>query len=276
MDHDFTPFLAFWRLHESDFTEALYTDVVTSLPHYAQLPRENLIASIHRKNALWQQLFLDGDTTPIANRTRELVQQRTAGKFPLAEMIKTGDLYRDHLWRQLNRFYTDTPLTQAWNEQIEEWTRVDRNVILTIYSDELDHIRAELSDRVELLEKQTELIRDLATPLIPIATNVVALPLIGKIDSQRVEQLLETLLEGIAIHQAQMVIIDITGVPVVDTFVAQGLVRAAKASRLLGTRVLLTGIRPEVAQTIVQLGADLGDIVTRSTLREGIAYALGR
>lgn len=85
---------------------------------------------------------------------------------------------------------------------------------------------------------------------------------------------METLLEGIAAHQAEVVIVDITGVKVVDTQVAQALVQTAQAVRLLGARIILTGIQPQIAQTLVHLGADVGNIITRSTLQSGITYAL--
>jgi rsbT co-antagonist protein RsbR len=85
---------------------------------------------------------------------------------------------------------------------------------------------------------------------------------------------LETLLEGVAENHASAVILDITGVQVVDTQVANAILRAAQAVKLLGAQVIITGIRPEVAQTLVTLGADLSSIITRSTLQSGIAYAL--
>jgi rsbT co-antagonist protein RsbR len=126
----------------------------------------------------------------------------------------------------------------------------------------------------QMIEVQRATLRELSTPLIPLADEVVAMPLIGTIDSGRAQQILETLLEGVAEHQAEVVILDITGVQMVDTQVASALVRAAQAVKLLGARVVLTGIRPEVAQTLVGMGADLGDIVTLSNLQSGIAYVL--
>jgi anti-anti-sigma factor len=127
-----------------------------------------------------------------------------------------------------------------------------------------------------LIQSQEYLIRELSTPLIPIADNVVIMPLIGTIDSQRAQTVMETLLEGIAAHQAELAILDITGVQVVDTQVANALIRSAQAVRLLGARVMLTGIQPQIAQTLVQLGADMSGIITRSTLQAGVASALDR
>jgi anti-anti-sigma regulatory factor len=136
------------------------------------------------------------------------------------------------------------------------------------------------AERVALQEQviaaQGAALRELSTPLIPISDEVVAMPLIGSIDSARAQLVLETLLTGVAERQASTTIIDITGVSVVDTQVADALIRAAQAVKLLGARVILTGIRPEVAQTLVNLGVDLSGIVTRGTLQSGIAEALGR
>lgn len=274
MDYDFTPFLTFWRTHELVFINDLYTDLIGALPSYTRLPREQLVASIARKNRLWQQLLLTGDHTPILERTRALVQQRTGDQFPLIEMIKTGDLYRDHLWRLLHHFYASAPLSLTAIDQIEHWTRVDRDVILSAYSDELQRTHLALSEQIALLEQQASLIHDLSTPLIPIAAHIVALPLVGTIDAARLQQVLEALLEGIVNYRAHVAIIDLTGVALVDTFVAQGLVRAAHASTLLGAQIIVTGIRPEVAQTLVGLGVSLGGIITRATLQDAIAYAL--
>jgi rsbT co-antagonist protein RsbR len=127
-----------------------------------------------------------------------------------------------------------------------------------------------------LIAAQEAALRELSTPLIPISNEVVIMPLIGTMDSRRAQQVLETLLEGIAGSGASVAILDITGVALVDTQVANALIRAAQAVKLLGAQVVLTGIRPEVAQTLVGLGVDLGGIVTRNSLQSGIAYALER
>ncbi|AUX40347.1 hypothetical protein SOCE26_017470 [Sorangium cellulosum] len=119
-----------------------------------------------------------------------------------------------------------------------------------------------------------EAVRELSTPLIPIADKVVVMPLIGTIDTNRANQVLETLLDGVVARQASVAILDITGVRDVDSGVADSLVRAARAVGLVGAQVVLTGINPSVAQTLVDLGVDLGSIVTSGTLQSGIRYAL--
>jgi anti-anti-sigma regulatory factor len=122
----------------------------------------------------------------------------------------------------------------------------------------------------EIIRMQAAALEQLSTPLIPISDDILVMPLIGTIDSRRAQQLTQTLLQGLATHHARAAILDITGVPIVDIEVAQGLLRAAQAAQLLGARVVLTGIRPEVAQTLVGIGVDLRGIVTYSTLQNGI------
>jgi rsbT co-antagonist protein RsbR len=125
-----------------------------------------------------------------------------------------------------------------------------------------------------LIAAQAAALAELSTPCIPVSDTVLVLPLIGTIDDRRAQQLTETLLHELATRQAHVAIIDITGVTLVDTQVAQGLIRAAQAGQLLGAQVVLTGMRPEVAQTLVGLGVDLSGIVTRGTLQDGIAYGI--
>jgi rsbT co-antagonist protein RsbR len=117
-------------------------------------------------------------------------------------------------------------------------------------------------------------IRDLSSPVLPIHDGVLVMPLIGVIDSERAVILTQSLLHAIEQHRARTVLIDVTGVPLVDTQVAAVLLQAAAATKLLGAQPVLVGIRPEVAQAIVGLGVDLRSIVTHGTLQDGIAYAL--
>lgn len=150
---------------------------------------------------------------------------------------------------------------------------------VVVFHDITVHKRAEAEQarlQEEIIQVQAALLMELSTPLIPISDHVLVLPLVGSVDSQRAQQMLKTLLHGIAESRAEVVILDITGVAIVDTQVANGLIRAAQAVKLLGAQVVLTGIRPEVAHTLVGLGAELPGIVTFSTLQRGIAFAMER
>jgi rsbT co-antagonist protein RsbR len=130
--------------------------------------------------------------------------------------------------------------------------------------------------QARLLAAQEQTIRELSTPMIPLDAGVLVVPLVGRIDRVRAAALLEHLLAGVAERRATTAILDITGVPVVDADVAAALVHAAHAVRLLGARALLTGVRPEVATTLVDLGVDLRGLVTLGTLQSGLAWARER
>ncbi|EYF06093.1 PAS domain-containing protein [Chondromyces apiculatus] len=129
--------------------------------------------------------------------------------------------------------------------------------------------------REEIILAQERAIRELSSPLIPLAQGLVLMPLLGTIDTGRANQIMETLLAGIAAQRARIAILDVTGVKNVDSAVANALVRTAQAANLLGTEVVLTGIGPDVARILVEIGADLGTVQTRGTLQSAVAYALG-
>lgn len=117
-------------------------------------------------------------------------------------------------------------------------------------------------------------LQELSAPLIPVFENITVMPLVGTIDTERAKKIMENLLNGVVKHRSEVVLIDITGVPVVDTMVAHHIIQASEAVRLVGAKCLLVGIRPEIAQTIVNLGIDLNQVITKNTLQKGIQTAL--
>lgn len=134
--------------------------------------------------------------------------------------------------------------------------------------------RARLQQQV--IEVQRATLSELSTPIIPLAEGIIAMPLIGAIDSERARQIMQALLEGLVASRAHTAILDITGVRAVDTQVAGALLESARAARLLGARVIVTGIRPDVAQALIGLGTDWTGIETLGTLQAGVALALTR
>ncbi|MFF7559857.1 STAS domain-containing protein [Streptomyces pseudovenezuelae] len=126
----------------------------------------------------------------------------------------------------------------------------------------------------ELIERQRQQLLEVATPVIKLWDGVVAVPLIGTLDSARSQVVMESLLEAIVDQRAAYAILDITGVPTVDSLVAQHLMKTVAAARLMGAECIVSGIRPAIAQTIVHLGIDLGSIITRAGLADALAYAL--
>jgi rsbT co-antagonist protein RsbR len=157
------------------------------------------------------------------------------------------------------------------HEILAEWYQLGSEIIMR-GSDSLTH-QFMVAHR-EIINQQAQHIRELTTPVIPIHDQILVLPLVGSVDTTRAAQVIDDLLHNINEHKAQVVIIDVTGIPIVDTHVANHLVQAARASQLLGCRVLMVGIRPEVAQTMVQLGVDLSSLTTLANLQTGLSYAL--
>lgn len=133
-----------------------------------------------------------------------------------------------------------------------------------------------LDANAELIERQRQQLLEVATPVIKLWEGTVAVPLIGTLDSARSQVVMESLLEAIVDQRARYAILDITGVPTVDSLVAQHLMKTVAAARLMGAECIVSGIRPAIAQTIVQLGIDLGSVLTRASLSDALAYALGK
>jgi rsbT co-antagonist protein RsbR len=129
--------------------------------------------------------------------------------------------------------------------------------------------------REELIVRQEREIAELSTPVIKMWEGILALPLIGTLDSQRTQVLMENLLESIVAQSAETAIIDITGVPTVDTLTAQHLLKTVSAARLMGADCIISGIRPQIAQTMVHLGVELS-VVSKATLADAFALALSR
>lgn len=141
---------------------------------------------------------------------------------------------------------------------------------------EMQHEREQLRAANQRQQHLLDLVQTLSTPVVPIFEGIVVLPLVGLVDAQRARQLEETLLTAIVRERARIIVIDITGVSVVDEGVAQGLIQALTAARLLGAEGIIAGIRPEVAQIIVSLGIRLDGVLTAPDLRRAIEIALRR
>ncbi|MEU1187313.1 STAS domain-containing protein [Streptomyces sp. NPDC005859] len=171
----------------------------------------------------------------------------------------------------VNLLVADLP--EASPEHVRECT-----ILLTVLMGTLRLVVLEtsLSEDQALIDRQQLELLEAATPVIRLWDGIVAVPLIGTLDSARSQVVMETLLESVVDQQARFAILDITGVPMVDSLVAQHLMKTVAAVRLMGAECVVSGIRPAIAQTIVHLGLDLGNVVTRSSLADALGYALHR
>jgi rsbT co-antagonist protein RsbR len=153
----------------------------------------------------------------------------------------------------------------------EQWTA-------TLLLDQLGLLTTEMYQRTreELIARQQQEMLELSTPVVKLWDGILALPMIGTLDSARTQVVMETLLQRIVETGSAVAILDITGVPTVDTLVAQHLLKTIAAARLMGADCIISGIRPQIAQTIVHLGVDLGTVTTKATLADAFALALKR
>jgi rsbT co-antagonist protein RsbR len=130
--------------------------------------------------------------------------------------------------------------------------------------------------REEVIRRQQEELLELSTPVVKLWEGILALPVIGTLDSARTQIVMESLLQAIVQSNSRVAIIDITGVPTVDTVVAQHLLKTVTAARLMGADCIISGVRPQIAQTIVHLGINLNDVTTKATLSAAFRVALDR
>lgn len=147
---------------------------------------------------------------------------------------------------------------------VNDWVDPIKNRLINEYS----------SNWTNIVSLQKVALQELSAPLIPVMEGITIMPLVGTIDTDRAKLIMENLLNGVIKNHAEVVLIDITGVPVVDTMVAHHIIQAAEAVRLIGSKCILVGIRPEIAQTIVNLGIDLRNFPTKSSLQKGFRSAL--
>jgi rsbT co-antagonist protein RsbR len=137
-------------------------------------------------------------------------------------------------------------------------------------------VESSLRSREEIIARQQQELLELSTPVVELWDGILALPMIGTLDSARTQIVMESLLQRIVETESTIAILDITGVPTVDTLVAQHLLKTVAAARLMGAECIISGIRPQIAQTIVHLGVDLSEVITKATLADAFRVALAK
>lgn len=179
-------------------------------------------------------------------------------------------------WLELIRVYAEVMppyLEAAYGKDPDRLMAAHAAMHLMLYTAVEGIGQAYLSTKQEVIRKQEEAIRELSTPVLKIRERLLIVPVIGIVDTQRARQVTEAMLKAIRDERARAVVIDITGVPVVDSKVANHLVQSVEAARLMGTTVVITGLSPEIAQTLVTLGAQLPNVHTFGDLQTGLEEA---
>jgi rsbT co-antagonist protein RsbR len=215
-----------------------------------------------------------GQPKPMLEQTlQELASSQMRAGLSREESLTLLGAQREAIYHVLEQADLSAQDALAASRTLEELgNQLTQATIDMHHRDLVDRLQEASATQAQLREA----IQELSTPIIPLYIGVLAVPLVGRVDSQRAQVLTEALLEAIAREQAEIVLLDITGVAVVDTNVANHLIQTARAAALLGSQVVLVGISAEVAQTLVQLGLDLGQLVTLSNLQSGLEYALSR
>ena len=277
MNSSLERFTSFWRDQADTFVEQLAADIAArSGISYSAQEREQLNISMQRYVQAWLASLEVNALTTLTEHMHKLTVQRIAEGLEVSDMMLVSDIIRQHIWRLMGQFYEAGDWDMDLVEQVERWLHENRKAIMAGYSQTFQEASKRLAERERALEDQSRLIQELSAPIVPIYEGILVLPLVGTIDSRRAAQIMESALEKIVSYQADVLILDITGVPIVDTGVANYILQMARAVTLLGSRVVLVGIGAEIAQTIVQLGVDLRDMTTLANLQAGISYALAQ
>lgn len=267
-------FVAILKRHEHELLAAW-----TKLQLNAVTSRQDLITDreLHQQSRQFLTAFnqaiqsndLDDIMTPPWAEVRailqELSQSRARQGFSPSETATFIFSLKQPLLERLSQAY-GADLEGLTHELWTCTTLLDK---LGLYTTEIYQYAREA-----IIKRQQQELLELTTPVVKLWDNILALPLIGALDSARTQVVMENLLEMIVATGAAVAIIDITGVPIVDTLVAQHLLKTVAAARLMGAECIISGIRPQIAQTIVHLGVELRDVVTKATLADAFALAL--
>lgn len=219
-------------------------------------------------------IFHDGKGTDVTSMPRgSLVGQNLLELFP-----DTAGLRRALAGAPQHEISTTDNVTwETWYVPVREREGDPWNVIgLTLNITEAHQAKAELESKLALIERQQAVIADLETPIIQVWDRILTLPMVGMVDSRRAARVTDDLLNQVSRTHALFAILDLTGVEVVDTATAGHMLNIISAVRLLGAEGIITGIRPNIAQTIISLGVDLSRVRTLATLRDGLAFAIRR
>lgn len=262
--------------HEADLLADWINEQVTAPASRAGAIKESELRDQAREFlSLLKAAVKDGDPKDIQSNSwkgvRELLANLSRSRglqgFSPSETASFVFSLKKPLFARLRRTYVNDADTLATST----WAATELLDRLGLYTTELYQ-----KSREEVIARQQQEMLELSTPVVKLWEGVLALPMIGTLDSARTQIVMESLLQRIVETGSSIAIIDITGVPTVDTLTAQHLLKTVTAARLMGAECIISGIRPQIAQTIVHLGVDLGDVTTKASLADAFAIALER
>jgi len=257
-----TNILELWMKNQLE-DEGLREDLITNDELRAQ--SEELVASLVSNISSGGSTDIDGDNwSPVIEilggiaitRARQGFSPRETGKFVYSLKEAILEVLQGQIGDDPKQLFLES---QKINRIMDGLTVVTFETFI--------------KGREEVILRQTDEIAEISTPVIRVWDGILALPIIGTLDSQRTQIVMENLLQEIVDTGSSIAILDISGVPAVDSLVAQHLIKTVSATRLMGAECIISGIRPEIAQTVVHLGIDLSSIITKSSLASALAYA---
>ena len=267
------------------------------LPHILEVYEADLLAewqqelaSANARKGLIKEAELQEECREFLSLMRVAAQQGTLTNIQAAEWQEVRELLTSVSRSRLQNGFTPTetatfvfsfkqPLFKRLRQQLQDPVELGDEIWqATVLLDRLGLLTIEVyqTSREEMILRQQEELMELSTPVVKLWDGVLALPIIGTLDSARTQVVMESLLQAIVTTGSEVAIIDITGVPTVDTLTAQHLLKTVTAARLMGADCIISGIRPQIAQTIVYLGIDLTGVTTKATLADALLLALKR
>jgi rsbT co-antagonist protein RsbR len=259
----------FWRVYEDRFDEineesrSSFVDDPEFGPILKSMNEEQAAQENRRSLALLGRAIVDDDWDEYTTYLREMGVMYASMGITFAGWFRLMSIVRPFILRHLFDAFQGDARLQAVISAMDGFF----DIVLRIIGEEY------ITTKETTIHMHQDAIRELSTPVLEISEGLLLLPIVGVIDSHRARQMTEQLLNAIRDHRARVVVIDITGVPAVDTMVANHLVQTTEAARLLGATSVVTGLSAEVAQTMVKLGVDLGGLNTVGPLRGGVVEA---
>jgi rsbT co-antagonist protein RsbR len=243
----------------------LYIKWVQDLEESTDTLNTSYYQNTHVKNELFESIYksLNQENEDFIKEFNDLYKKIVENNEAL-EYISTGyqSFRRTILNVLLEEDLTKEEVMEIYNE-IDRWFDPVFNKMISKCTDTWE----------ETFNTQRKTLVELSAPVIRLFDHISVMPLVGHIDEERINRIKENLLEGVTKYHSSIVFLDITGVPVLDTFVAQGIIESTRAAGLLGAECILVGIRPEIAQTLINLGIDLKELKTFSSLNNGLNFA---